>query len=184
MSDPDRLAGNGLSPQTFLEVEARRLAICLKTSPASMEKKWQRALGCLERIIRDCRQHRTPVAFVLIPDEFQVNPQVLSDALTAAGRRAGDVDLSLPQRRLQEFFAAHQVPCLDLLPAFGDLPNTYAARDTHWNERGNALAAGCIAPWLAEVCRTDCQSVRVVSDGLAIRPTSSRSAGGRRPPAP
>ena len=81
-----------------------------------MEKKWQRALGCLERIIRDCRQHQAPVAFVLIPDEFQVNPQVLSDALTAAGRQASEVDLSLPQRRLQEFFAARQVPCLDLLP--------------------------------------------------------------------
>ena len=184
MSEPDRLAGNGLSPQTFLEVEARRLTICLRTPPANLEKKWQRALGCLERIIRDCRQRRAPVAFVLIPDEFQVNPQVLSDALMAAGRQVSDVDLSLPQRRLREFFAARQVPCLDLLPAFRDQPNTYAARDTHWNERGNALAAGCIAPWLAEVCRMDCQSVRVVSDGLAIRPTTRRSGGGLRPPAP
>jgi hypothetical protein len=185
MSEPDRLAGHGLSPQAFLEVEARRLAICLKTPPANLEKKWQRALACLERIIRDCKQRRAPVAFVLIPDEFQVNPQVLSDALTAAGRRASDVDLSLPQRRLQEFFAAHQVPCLDLLPAFRNQPNTYAARDTHWNERGNALAAGCIGAWLADICGTDCQSVvGLVSDGLAIRPTPSRSAGGRRPPAP
>jgi hypothetical protein len=185
MSEPDRLAGIGLSPQAFLEVEARRLAICLKTPPASMEKKWQRALGCLERIIRDCKQRRAPVAFVLIPDEFQVNSQVLSAALTAAGRQASDVDLSVPQRRLQEFFAARQVPCLDLLPAFRDQPNTYAARDTHWNERGNALAAGCIGAWLAEICRTDCQSVvGLVSDGLAIRPTPSRPAGGRRPRAP
>jgi hypothetical protein len=167
MSEPDRLAGHGLSPQAFLEVEARRLAICLKTPPANLEKKCQRALGCLERIIRDCWQRRTPVAFVLIPDEFQVNPQVLSDALTAAGRQASEVDLSLPQRRLQEFFAARRVPCLDLLPALRDQPNTYATRDTHWNERGNALAAGCIGTWLAE-----------------IRSTTSRPAGGPRPPAP
>jgi hypothetical protein len=185
MSEPDRLAGHGLSPQAFLEVEARRLAICLKAPPSNLEKKWQRALGCLERIIRDCWQRRTPIAFVLIPDEFQVNPQVLSDALTVPGRHADEVDLSLPQRRLREFFAGRRVPCLDLLPAFQNQPNMYAPRDTHWNERGNALAARCIGAWLTEIRRTNCQSViGLVSDGLAIRPTTSRPAGGLRPPAP
>ena len=101
-----------------------------------------------------------PVGFVLIPDELQVNPRVLAEALAAAGKNAREVDLQLPQRRLQAFFAARNAPCLDLLPAFYGQPDTYAPRDTHWNERGNELAASCIAKWLVEVCGMDFQSVR------------------------
>ena len=73
------------------------------------------------------------------------------------GKNAREVDLQLPQRRLQAFFAARNAPCLDLLPAFYGQPDTYAPRDTHWNERGNELAASCIAKWLVEVCRTNFQ---------------------------
>jgi hypothetical protein len=40
------------------------------------------------------------------------------------------------------------VPCLDLQPAFAATPDTYAPRDTHWNARGNRLAAEHIAAWL------------------------------------
>jgi hypothetical protein len=147
-SVPDRLGAPALSEQTYREVEARRLAVCLTPPPAGLEKKWRRALDALERIVRDCAAHKVKVAFVLIPDEFQVNLEVLTAAVRDAGVDRAEVDLERPQRRLKAFCADRGVPCLDLLDAFWGMPDTYAARDTHWNVRGNRLAAARLAGWL------------------------------------
>jgi hypothetical protein len=113
-----------------------------------MEKKWQQALYHLDQIVTGCKNRKVPVGFVLIPDEFQVNPPVLESALTDANLSGDDVDLELPQRRLRVFCADRSIPCLDLLPAFDGVPDTYAFRDTHWNVRGNHLAAKEIADWI------------------------------------
>jgi hypothetical protein len=115
-----------------------------------MEKKWQQALGHLEHIITDCQNRHVPVDFVLIPDEFQVNSSVLSAALDDANLTRNEVDLDLPQRRLRIFCANHEVPCLDLLLSFKGVPDTYANRDTHWNVRGNRLAADMMSPWIMD----------------------------------
>jgi SGNH hydrolase-like domain, acetyltransferase AlgX len=144
----DRLAVPALSPQIFREVEARRLAVCLKTTSPSIEKKWRSACNDLEAIVQSCRRRQVALRIVLIPDEFQVNELVLRDALAEAGLTPEQVDLDGPQRRLQAFFAERGVPCLDLLPAFRKVPNTYAPCDTHWNVAGNHLAAREIALWL------------------------------------
>jgi hypothetical protein len=132
-------------------VEARRLAVCLKAPPPSLEKKWQRALAYLGNMAADCRRREVPLAIVLIPDEFQVNSAVLTEALAEAGLSRQAFDLELPQRRLAEFFQKQGVPCLDLLPAFRGKPGTYVPRDTHWSVRGNRLAASQIAPWLQRI---------------------------------
>ncbi len=137
----------GLSPATFREVEARRLAVCRPGT--ALEKKWRSALVYLDRIIGACRRRQVPVGFVLIPDEFQVNPSVLADALQDARLSRGAIDLALPQRRFQDFFAERRVPCLDLLPRFQAHPATYTPHDTHWNVEGNRLAAAAIGPWLS-----------------------------------
>jgi hypothetical protein len=139
-----------LSEATFREVEARRLSVCQNPPPATMEKKWKQALVHLEHITVDCSRHQTPVGFVLIPDEFQVNPDVLATALQDADLKHHEVTLGLPQRRLREFCADHATPCLDLLPDFVQFPDTYGFRDTHWNVRGNHLAAEKIRHWLAD----------------------------------
>ncbi len=148
-----RLPARGLSPATFREVEGRRLEICRKNAAPGLEKKWRRALDHLERLVADCRQRKVPVAVVLIPDEFQVNSAVLAEAMAEAGLSRREIDLDLPQRRLAAFFAERDVPCLDLLPAFRGVADTYAVRDTHWNRRGNRLAAQRIAAWLAGFIR-------------------------------
>jgi len=139
-----------LSETIFREVEARRLSVCQNPPPAGMEKKWKQAFFHLEQIIADCKRHQAPVGFVLIPDEFQVNPNVLVTALRDANLSRDEVILDIPQRRLSEFCADRGVPCLDLLLSFAGMPDTYALRDTHWNVRGNHLAAEKIGQWLAD----------------------------------
>jgi hypothetical protein len=152
---PARLAGAtaGLSEESFREVEARRLEVCLHPPPPALERKWQRALDDLQAIIDDCREHDVPLRFVLIPDEFQVNPVVLADALPAATVDPHGLDLVWPQRRLLAFCAEREVACLDLMPAFAGVPDTYAPHDTHWNVHGNRLAAAELARWLRSSIR-------------------------------
>jgi hypothetical protein len=149
-STADRLDRPALSPQTFRAVEARRLAVCLQPVSVALEKKWRRALADLDGIIAECRAQQVPLAFVLIPDEFQVNPAVLAEAVRTAGMRAADVDVDLPQRRLRAFCEQRGVKCLDLLPLLAGVPDTYAPRDTHWNVRGNRLAAEAVSQWLGQ----------------------------------
>jgi hypothetical protein len=148
-----RRAAAPLSAETFREVEGRRLAVCLRFSRQSLEKKWRRALADLDCIVADCRRQGTPLAVVLIPDEFQVNPEVLRLAMREAGVERDQVALDLPQRRLTRFFEERGVSCLDLLPAFKNRPDTYAPRDTHWNVAGNKLAADSIAAWLRRLIK-------------------------------
>src|SRR5262249_21177380 len=116
---------------------------------------WRRALAHLDDLVTECRAKGTPVAVVLIPDEFQVNPEVLALAREAASVSSSELDLELPQRRLAAFFKSHDLPCLDLLPAFAEARDTSAPRDTHWNEAGTRLAADKIAEWLPTLLRRD-----------------------------
>jgi hypothetical protein len=146
-SSADQFPRPALAEQTFREIEARRLSVCQTPPPAGMEKKWQSALSYLGQIITDCERKQVSVGFVLIPDEFQVHPAVLADALQEANLDRDDVDLDLAQRRLRAFCADRNVPCLDLKPFFDGVADTYAIRDTHWNVRGNQLAAEKIAEW-------------------------------------
>jgi hypothetical protein len=147
-SSADQFPRPPLAEATFREIEARRLLVCQTPPPAGLEKKWQRALFHLEQIMADCKSRQVPVGFVLIPDEFQVHSAVLTTALRDANLGHDDVDLDLPQGRLRAFCADQTVPCLDLKPFFEDVPDTYAFRDTHWNVRGNHLAAEKMATWL------------------------------------
>jgi hypothetical protein len=160
-SMPDRLNVGALSRETFRQVEARRLAVCQTPPTPDLEKKWRRAFSYLDRIIKECGNRSVPVAFVLIPDEFQVNPQVLAEARAMAPMGGSAIDLELPQRRLGAFFAERGVPWLDLLDAFKRATDTYAPRDTHWNVRGNHLAGERIVAWLRTL--EDAQVNRLVS---------------------
>jgi hypothetical protein len=144
----DRLAAPALSAEAFRAVEARRLEVCLRPVTERLEAKWRRALADLDGIVAECRSRHVPLAVVLIPDEMQVNPRVLAEAVTAARADAGAVDVELPQRRLLAFCAERGVACLDLQPALAATPDCYAPQDTHWNVRGNRVAAEQIARWL------------------------------------
>ncbi len=147
-SSADRLSNPPLSASAFRAIEARRLAVCFRSAPSGMEKKWERALAYLAQIADDCNRRGVPLAVVLIPDEFQTNPAVHANAMADAGVSASAVDIELPQRRLRSFFNERQVPCLDLLPVFPKTPDTYAVHDTHWNVAGNRLAADEMSKWL------------------------------------
>jgi hypothetical protein len=144
-----RLLPDTLTPSAFRVVEAQRLAVCRIPDVPGLEKKWRRTLHDLRRLVEDCRTHQILVAFVLIPDEAQVDPDVLDDLFQSGVLDPRTFDRDRPQRRLREFCTAAGVPCLDLLPVFQGRTDLYAPRNTHWNVTGNRLAARVLADWLA-----------------------------------
>lgn len=166
----------GLPLEAFRAVEARRLEVCVNPPGGAVEKKWRRTFADLERLIASCRRSHVAVAAVLIPDEFQVNADVLAAAVQDAGLDRAALRLDLPQRRLETFLTQRGVPCLDLLPFFQRSPGMYLPCDTHWNAAGHRLAGRQIACWLSKK--------EMASATRARRARISRSSSSPRRPVP
>jgi hypothetical protein len=89
---------------------------------------------------------------MIIPDEFQVEDELWERVSERAGR---PLERDRPQALLQAWLAEEQIPHLDLLPILRAAPpladgrrHLYHARDTHWNARGNRIAAQALADFL------------------------------------
>jgi hypothetical protein len=143
---PER--GFTLSRERFLEVETERLGIARLSRVKDYEPAWRNALAHLRAMKDACSRRGVMLAMTIIPDEFQVNRELLEQLLAAGAIGRDDVDLAGPQRRLLDFCRAEGLSCLDLLPSFEGRQGTYLPQDTHWNEAGNLIAATAIVNWL------------------------------------
>jgi hypothetical protein len=141
-------AGLTLSKQTYLGVEIERLVFVRRSQQSWMTENWRNALSHVGAMARLCRQRGVRFGVVIIPDEYQVNPDVLREITTTGRVPSDDIDLNLPQRTLTTFCGAEGIACLDLLPLLAGRQDSYLKQDTHWNERGNLLAAQAISSWL------------------------------------
>ena len=77
--------------------------------------------------------------------------------LARAQLTEADLDLERPALATRSHFEPQQIPVIDLLGALTAAERTqptYAPRNTHWNEHGNAVAAQALADALAPVVRT------------------------------
>jgi len=95
----------------------------------------------------------TPLAFLLIPDEFQVEDDVW--AVVSGGGET--MDRFLPQRRLGDWCAGRGVDLIDPLDEFlaaeplaDGRRHLYQARDTHWNARGNRIGGEALARYVRD----------------------------------
>lgn len=138
-----------LSPAAFLRLEVQRARALSQIDPA--------ALDALLSILEEARAlvAPRPFAVLLIPDEFQVEDQLWTEVLDAAGvelQREAFQQCLLPQ------LAQAGIPALDLLPSLRAVKpledgrrHLYHARDTHWNARGNQAAGAALAGFLREL---------------------------------
>jgi hypothetical protein len=136
--------GPALPEPAYLEMEARRLEVCRRTPPSRVT----RGYDVTEKLLVDMRDglRARGMAFLvlLIPDEFQVDPRILAQAIVHAGRPVEDYDVDLPTRRLKAFLRDHQIEVVDPLPelrARARSEPVYWRQDTHWNEIGHSIAA-------------------------------------------
>lgn len=90
---------------------------------------------------------RVKFLVVLAPSRVELDPDLLIHVVQAFDGDPKDFDGTLPARRMGESLTARGIPFVDLTPALTSAgpSRVYNRGDTHWNRRGNAIAAEAIA---------------------------------------
>jgi lysophospholipase L1-like esterase len=93
--------------------------LSLETPSAKQARAWESTLALLDRLVTLTRERGYPVVLSVFPMEVQLSDERLEfyhrKFRTALGPEALTGE---PQQRLREFGARHDVPVVDLLPAF------------------------------------------------------------------
>jgi hypothetical protein len=135
------------TPERYVEMESFRAHLACRPD--------QPVYGPLFRTLRELVETAgaTPIGFVLIPDEFQVEEELWQAIL--ASRPDEVLERDLPQRRITAWLDEHDLPYLDLLPLLRSVEpledgrrHVYHLRDTHFNARGNEVAGRAMAAFL------------------------------------
>jgi hypothetical protein len=139
------------SRDEHLAIEAERLQISLRDNRARLRELAADVAQVLARLDAEVRRAGAEFVVMVIPDEYQVNEQLLREAAAALGVPRSAIDLDAPQQHLTALLDAAAVRHLDLLPAFRNAARReelYYERNTHWNDAGNTLAARLLAEYL------------------------------------
>ncbi len=140
-------------PKTYDAMESWLMSLNLRKNRDGFLRTFDAVSRIVGELHQDVKQHGGRLLVVVIPDEYQVDPQVRADAMAVAGTRDDDYDLEQPQRELAAFFAKNGIESLDLLAVFRERAKTerlYRPRDSHWNVAGNRLAAETIGRFILE----------------------------------
>jgi hypothetical protein len=139
--------------EVFLKKARARSRLYRPGSAATFDKMADRARALVGQLAQSVQSAGVLFAIAIIPDELQVSTE-LRDAVLREGESADALDLDRPQRSLLAVCEEFSLACIDLLPAFRSQANEgalYRLRDTHWNPRGNTLAASELTRGLAEL---------------------------------
>lgn len=137
------------SEEAFLNIELRRMETICRRSETPLAKRWAKVTRHLDQIRDLVENAGATYVLVIHPDQFQVEEALRAEVLRRFNRHPENYDLQQPQRFLKDFCTSRGVLCIDLLEDFQEQEakrgGLYRLRDTHYNDRGNALAAAVIA---------------------------------------
>ena len=138
--------------ERFVSIESQRMALCLRSEEAAFQQLADRTAGVVMDLADEVRQAGARFVVMLIPDQYQIDRTLVEEILSAKGTRREFFDFARPQRVLSGILESAGIEVLDLLPIFrrasaGDA--LYRPQDTHWNRRGNEIAAESLADFLA-----------------------------------
>ena len=134
--------------EDFIAIEARRMALCLRSQEPVFNGLAGLVTSVLLELVAEVEATGARCVIMLIPDQYQVDGNLVDEILRAEGSSLEDYDLDRPQRELSAVLEAAGVEVLDLLPEFRRAARhgaLYRPRDTHWNSRGNRVAADALA---------------------------------------
>lgn len=138
------------SEAAFLAMEKSRAVNTCSETGTSFETFY----STFERILVAAGD--TPVAVLLLPDEFQVEDPLWDEVERALSHL--DLDRFRPQRRVTAWLEEKGVPYEDVLPRLRALPlhddglrHAYRKRDTHFNAVGNRAAGEGLAALVSRV---------------------------------
>jgi hypothetical protein len=140
---------SSLDQQTYLQQTAARFAICRTPIDDKMRGRWKSAFEHLDLLVSSARKRNIPMAIVVMPGEFQVNPTLCRTLCRRAGYSPEQIDLDLPQRRLADYAKQRGVPMLDLLPHLRASSGPKFRRNSpQLGSAGHAVAAEVLGHWM------------------------------------
>jgi len=134
------------SRETFVRIERTRLSSCKR--PKTDVEGWPHTTYLLDQIGDEARRLGAAHLIVVHPDQFQVEPALLAEIVDTYELDRSEYDLDLPQAYLRAYGSSRGTPLVDLTPHFraaGGGGGLFLPLDTHYNPKGNRLAAGIIA---------------------------------------
>ena len=140
-------AANDASKKAMLKfsvnMAAAILQVCRVPVPEAVQNCWRAVFEHLDRVVHRCRDEGAVPTLVVVPDEFQVDQRLCQTLCRRAGyRRADQIDVDLPQRRLAAYAKDRRIQLLDLMPHMrASKTPTYVSDVAQFNEHGNTLAA-------------------------------------------
>jgi hypothetical protein len=143
------LEAGSFSRERFLRIERVRLGACRR--PTGSGPAWPVTTELLDAIGAEARDQGAAHVMVVHPDQFQVEPELAREIMETYGLDAEEYEIDLPQQYLRAYAASRRLPVVDLTPAFreeGGRGGLYLPQDTHYNDRGNELAAEVLAETL------------------------------------
>ena len=139
----------------YLRIMDGNIKVFEREMSARVREDWRLAEAALHDFDSSCDAAGVPWTLLIIPSEVQVDPDVRTQVLNGLQLDAASMDFDYPQRRLHIFARERGVAVIDPLEALRAVhqPNRrlYVPNDTHWNERGNAVAGSMLADELANL---------------------------------
>jgi len=134
------------SNKQYLKIEYSRSSIYLVDNKKFPEKL-NHAIYYLKQIRSICKSHNIKFIVVIIPDELQINQDLLREVKGAYYPNLDESkwDTGLPSRMLSNELDKLGITYIDLYEYFSNSSDQlYRPRDTHWNIAGNQMAANII----------------------------------------
>ena len=130
------------------EVRYGSRALLLRRYPSVQQQLVAHEIESLTRITDYCAAEGIRIASIIIPYKLQVFKKNLLDSRI--------YDYRKPNALLTDFFRDHEVPCIDFLEQYQQVPESdvrsfYYFRDAHWTVRGHQYAARKIQQLLLEI---------------------------------
>ena len=146
--DPDRPTFNR---ERFVAIEAERMALCLRSEEEAFRELADRTAGVVTDLADEIGRAGARFVVMVIPDQYQVDQTLVEEVLSSTGTRREDYDFNRPQRVLIRTLESSGIEVLDLLPVFNRVSSgdaLYRLQDTHWNGRGNEIAAESLVEYI------------------------------------
>ncbi len=154
-AEADR-SSSPFSQTTLDRVRWQELNVARIRPDASIARGYDGLEKHLEQMAAIARQNDVKFLVVLAPSRAAIDPELRTHVIAAFDADPGDFDGGLPARRVGDALTARGIPFIDLTAALvaAGPERVYNRGDTHWNRRGNAVAAEAIAVALKPMLAT------------------------------
>ncbi len=133
-----------LEEDAFLNIEQTWMLLFTSYQRDNFDRLMAVVAGTISAMFEESQRAGADFVLVMIPNEAQVDSDLMAQVAERSGLALEDYDIELPQKRLAEFCESRGMHCLDLLPALrreSERRPLYRMRNTHWNRAGNQVAA-------------------------------------------